>query len=281
MTTDQLPLRPGTRGNFGFGALLGRESRKWWNTRRWWTQVLLWLALLTGFVGFGLFILPGIIDETNAAAEAAGAAEEIEMSGEDFKQEVAYSLFGLAGFMLPIGVIVLAQNQVYGEKASGVAAWILSKPVSRSSYLLAKLMADWVGILVVMVLLPLLPAYLLLHVTVSVSAAAFVQAAALLVLLLLFYHSLAFMMSVVGSSQEMVLGVPLGLFVGGMILTNPLSAVLGDLLLLTPWVLPNAIVGVASGQPLPPPLIINVVAVSLLTVLCLGVAFWQFRRQEL
>ncbi len=282
MTTDSLQPRM-MQGNWsGFPTLFVRESRKWWQTRRWWTQAILWLVILTGFAGFGLFVLPGSIDQANAAAQAAGATDEVELTGEQFRQDVLPTLFGMAGFLLPIGVIVLAQNQVFGEKVSGVAAWILSKPVSRSAYLLAKLVADWFGILLVMVLLPLIPALLLLSAAgIDISLIGILVAVGLLLVLLIFYHSLTFMMSVIGSSSEVILGVSLSVLIGGMVLRDPLAAIFGDLILLTPWLLPNVIIVAATGQPLPHAFLVNAVSVIVLTVVCLGVAFWRFRRQEL
>ena len=61
--------------------------------------------------------------------------------------------FAVAGMALPIGAIIMGQEEVLDEKQSGTAAWILSKPVSRVAFILAKVTANAIGILIIMVLL--------------------------------------------------------------------------------------------------------------------------------
>ena len=61
--------------------------------------------------------------------------------------------FAVAGIALPIGAIIMGQEEVLDEKRSGTAAWILSKPVSRVAFILAKVTANAIGILIIMVLL--------------------------------------------------------------------------------------------------------------------------------
>ena len=282
MTATQAlqPKRPTGRLT-GFGNLVLRESRKWWGTRRWWMQALIWLAILNGFVVFGLHIMPGIVDEAAVEMEANGNSTANLMAGEEFQQDVPNAMFGLATFLLPVGVIILVQSQVYAEKRSGVAAWIMSKPVARPAYLLAKLLADAAGILLVMVVIQMIPAYLLMTSVIEVNTTDFLAAVGMLVLLLLFYQSFTLMMSVIGSSTEVVMGASLGLLLGGLVLKDPLTRMLDDLIFLTPWTLPDAISLTLSGQPLPDVMQVTLVAVPLLTLICLGVMFWQFRRQEL
>jgi ABC-2 type transport system permease protein len=265
----------------GFANLYQRESRKWWRTRRWWIQALLWLALLNGFVVFGLFVMPGMIEQSSAAMEQATANGAEVMTGDQFRQDVPNALFGLATFLLPVGVIIVVQGQVYAEKRSGVAAWILSKPASRAAYLMAKLFADAIGIIVVMVVIPLLPAYLLLSFTLGIHSTGFITASLLLILLLMFYHAVTLLMSVLGNSIEIVLGVPLGMLLGGMILKTVLASLVGNAIFWTPWALPDVITLTVTGQPLPPPMQITIFAVPLLTLVCITIALWQFQRQEL
>jgi ABC-2 type transport system permease protein len=260
----------------GFAVLFRRESRKWWHTRRWWMQALLWLAILGGFTVFSLFVLPGLMEQ----AAAAGNTSDMP-TVEELRQEVPATLFSMMSFLLPIAVILLVQNQVYGEKTSGVAAWVLSKPVSRSAYLLAKFAADALGIFLVIMLVPLLPIYFLLSSVIEVSAGAFLLAGALLLLLLLFYQAFTLMMSVLGNSSEIILGVVLAFLVGGMLLMDPLVMTLGQIAYVLPWGLPDAMVLAAIGQPLPPFLQASILTTGVLTLLCLGIALHQFSRQEL
>jgi len=282
MTVTQA-LRPKrTTGRLtGFGNLVLRESRKWWGTRRWWMQVLIWLVILNGFVVFGLHVMPSIIEQSAAEMEQAAQSGAETMTAEEFQQDVPNVMFGLATFLLPVGVIILVQSQVYAEKRSGVAAWIMSKPVGRPAYLLAKLVVDAIGILLVMIVLQMIPAYILLTSVIEVNTGNFLLAVALLAMTLFFYQSFTLMMSVIGSSTEMVMGISLGVLLGGMVLKDPLTRILNDLIFLTPWTVPDAISLTLSGQPLPDVMQMTLVAVPTLTLVCLGVMFWQFRRQEL
>ena len=265
----------------GFGNLVLRESRKWWGTRRWWMQVIIWLVILNGFVVFGLHVMPSIIEQSAAEMEQAAQSGAETMTAEEFQQDVPNVMFGLATFLLPVGVIILVQSQVYAEKRSGVAAWIMSKPVGRPAYLLAKLVVDAIGILLVMIVLQMIPAYILLTSVIEVNTGNFLLAVGLLAMTLFFYQSFTLMMSVIGSSTEMVMGISLGVLLGGMVLKDPLTRILNDLIFLTPWTVPDAISLTLSGQPLPEVMQMTLVAVPTLTLVCLGVMFWQFRRQEL
>jgi ABC-2 type transport system permease protein len=261
----------------GFGNLFNRESRKWWHTRRWWMQTIIWAGILIGFTVFGLFVMPTIVDQANAEAGNTGSAT---MTGEEFRQDVPNALMGLAVFFLPVGVIILTHSQVYGEKQSGVAAWILSKPVSRQAYLMAKFVADLIGILLIMVLLPLGVSYVITSQEIEVGSE-YLLAMGLVVLLVIFYQSFTLMMSVLGQSSEVVLGVSMGMLLTGMILKGVLTKVLGDLIFATPWMLPDAIGIVVQGNTLPDNMYITLGSVPVLVLICLGVMTWQFQHQEL
>lgn len=265
----------------GLGNLLFREGHKWWGTRRWWMQLVLWLVVLNGFLVFGLFVMPGMVADANAEynqTESSGAAV---MTADEVQQEIPQMFWGIVTFVLPLGVIVLAQGQVYTEKNNGVAAWILSKPVGRSTYLLAKLLADAGGMVLTMVVLQLIPAYLLITSVIEFNATHFVIAAGLLVLLLFFYQAFTMMMSVIGHSTEVVLGASLGVFIGGMLLKDVLITVMGDFFFFTPWALPGTISLTILGQPLSQSMQISIVAELVWAVVCLSVMFWRFQRQDL
>lgn len=265
----------------GFGNLFSRESRKWWHTRRWWMQALIWLVIINGFVFFGLFVMPGLVDESNAQLEETGTSTANMTTGEEFKQDVPNAMLGLAALALPVGVIILTQSQVLGEKRSGVAAWILSKPVARPAYLLAKLLADAAGILLIMVVFQLSLAYLVMASVLNMNLGDYLLATGLLVILVLFYQSFTLMMSALGKSTEIVLGASFGVLLGGLLLKDALASVLDDLVFLTPWAMSDVISVVIKGNHLSGRLLWPVITTPLLTVLCLSVMFWQFRRQEL
>ena len=65
--------------------------------------------------------------------------------------------------------MVFAQDALIGEKRSGTAAWLLSKPVSRTAFLLAKLTADGIGILVTIVIVQGAIGYFVLRAATGIS----------------------------------------------------------------------------------------------------------------
>jgi ABC-2 type transport system permease protein len=77
------------------------------------------------------------------------------------------TFFGFGLFLFTIftliftgaGAIIVAQGTIIGEKQSGTAAWVLSKPVSRTAFLLAKC-AYLPGMLLTMLMIPWIVAIL-------------------------------------------------------------------------------------------------------------------------
>ena len=66
----------------------------------------------------------------------------------------------MAALCVPIAAVSLAQDSILGEKHSGTAAWVLSKPLRRPAYILAKLLAHGLGLFVAWIVLPGVVAYL-------------------------------------------------------------------------------------------------------------------------
>ena len=118
----------------GLRNLLRKELHDWWGTPKGWMQILLWLVILNGMLALVFF---------NPGAGAETAAEDIPGGPGGL-----FPIF--TGIFAPMGVIVLAQSRIIGEKQSGTAAWLLSKPLSRHAFLLSKLLADGMGMLVTM-----------------------------------------------------------------------------------------------------------------------------------
>jgi len=61
---------------------------------------------------------------------------------------------------LPIVAIIIAQDAIIGERQSGTAAWVLSKPVSRPAFILSKLVAGAIGLLVTGIVIQGVVAYI-------------------------------------------------------------------------------------------------------------------------
>ena len=65
----------------------------------------------------------------------------------------------LMAFFPMFAVIVIGQDTIIGEKQSGTAAWVLSAPVSRSAFIMAKLLANTIGFFVTIIVVQGLVAY--------------------------------------------------------------------------------------------------------------------------
>ena len=103
----------------GFGNLLGYELARWWKTRMWWIQCLIWTSIIGFMLGSVFFSAP------------------------DFSLQDAVMLYSIFAGMFPaVGVVILMQGAVVGEKKDGTAAWVLSKPVMRPAFVFSKLIAD-------------------------------------------------------------------------------------------------------------------------------------------
>lgn len=252
----------------GFRPLFAKENRKWWGTSRWWIQAILWLALLNGVLAATLFILPGI---TTPEGEAVMPGTPVDEGVQLF--------FGLSAMALAIGVAILTQDEIIGEKESGTAAWVLSKPVSRRAFVLAKVAAHAIGTTILMIVLPAMGAYVLflLAETGTVPVANFWVAAVVILLHTLFYLMLTLMMGVLVTSRGIVLGASLGFFLVGQLV----AGLIPTLDRATPWLLPNIAVAIALDGSAPGWAYLPVLASLVWIMAFLLIALRQFERAEL
>lgn len=172
----------------GLVNMLDNELGLWWRTRRWWVQAVIWVAM----VGFFLSVVT------------------FTEKGPDFK--AAAIMYGLFGGLPPIiGTIILMQDTLVGEKKDGTAAWILSKPVARSAFVLSKLVAYSISELITMVLLPGFVAYGLLSYSIKapLDVWRFLAVLGILFLNVMFYLTLTLMLGSLSNSRGLVIGIPL------------------------------------------------------------------------
>jgi ABC-2 type transport system permease protein len=263
MTTKIISMTPTReRGwKMGLGNMLAKELAAWYRTRRWWIQCLLWLVILN--VG-------GI---------------DLNIRGDQTVDQAGSGFLTMAGFGLSIAAISMAQDSILGEKHSGTAAWVLSKPLRRPAFVLAKLFAIGLGILVTGIMLPGAVAYFqLTHFGLQgLTPVGFAGAMGLVALHTLFYLTLALMLATLFNGRGPVLGISLGILLSGlMILFFANTAEL--LLAILPWRLVMPLGGgplagyLALGAPLPTST--PIIATAVWCVLFTGVAIWRIRREE-
>ncbi len=181
-------LKRGTSWLRGLDNLLDAELGRWFHTRKWWVQALVWAALVNGILGLMV------------------AGEEGADSGE-----LAMAFTVLLGVFGAIGVCILMQGSIVGEKQSGTAAWILSKPVSRSAFVLAKLVANTAGIAITVVLAQGLIAYLIILAATrtAMRPLGFLGGLSMELVHLFFYITLTLMLGSIFQRRGPVMAVPL------------------------------------------------------------------------
>jgi ABC-2 type transport system permease protein len=262
MTTNTVFLVPRhARGwRMGLSNMLAKENVAWWRTRRWWMQCLIALFFLNFLMAMNLIVGGSISNAVN-------------------------SFMMVAGIVAPIAAIILGQDAIQGERLSGTAAWVLSKPLQRSAFILAKLIAYSVGLLATWIILPGAVAYLELVVfgRVHLPVAGFAAALGLAYLNLLFYLTLVLMLATLLQGRGPVLGITIFLVWAHMI--TPLGTLLADIM---PWRLlhdlgKNGVLQALGGclwQGTPLPTVIPIIVTAAWCVLFTGVAIWRFRREE-
>ena len=245
----------------GLGNLLRAELGGWWQTSSWWIQSLIWIGVINTSIASVIW-----------GAQGAGSVDGVGL----------YALF--TGMFPPIAIIIILQDAIVGEKESGTAAWVLSKPVSRTAFVVSKLIAHTVGVLTTMVLFPSVVAYVQMSLAGEswLSPLRFLGGMAVLGSYQLFYLTLTLMLGTLFNHRAPVIGIPLALAFGQSML---LSAVplLGKIL---PWTLivpleeqghaiaEAVILGISASSMLP------LASTLVLTAVFIVVSLWRFERQE-
>lgn len=237
---------------------MGAGFASWWRTNDWWIQALLWTVILNGSV---------------AVAVWGDAPDGIDV----------FTLFGVMTMFAAIAVAIIMQEAIVGEKRSGTAAWVLSKPVSREAFMLSKLVPNAVGVIVTMIVIP--STVLLLQVSlagVQVSVPRFALGTLVAALNLMFFLTLTLMLGTLFDSAGAVIAIPLAFAFGQQLFVGIPG--LGSVL---PWALvvatgdsdTSVTSAVITGQPIAAPgaLVFTGLACVVFTV----VAFWKWNRTEL
>ena len=259
--TNTLQIADAHGWRSGFTNLLRAENGRWWKSRRWLVQSAVWLAMINGILALTLW------------TEPAG-------SRDSFEALELYTIF--SAVFAVVGVAIIAQGAIVGEKREGTAAWILSKPASRSAVILAKFVGNLIGIVVILVLLQGAVAYMQISLAIGeyISAPQFLLGLGPITLNLIFYLTLSLMLGSVFNVRGPVIGITLA-FVFLQQLAIGLFPVLYQIF---PYALaiPDPGISIALalmlGEPLPAvwPLIVTPVW----SLLFMVVALWRFGREE-
>ena len=281
-SNSELLIRGDSSWLGGFSNLWNKENRRWWGTRFWLIQLIIWALIING-ITFALYQLP--VEETygSESGESSAAEQaEIELMTQHPELIGLIPFMRLAGLGMVIGVLVIAQGAIIGEKQSGTAAWVLSKPVSRSGFIMSKLAGFGLGILGVMCVLEGTFLYIQIWLTTGVQIPLLHYAGMLgLVFLdLLFYLTLSIMLGTIFNSRGALIGIPLVLIFSSMLIPN----IPAWLISIMPWNLldnltqPALALAVVQGQPIQS--FTPIIATVIWCISFIGIAIWRFQREE-
>jgi ABC-2 type transport system permease protein len=252
----------------GLGNLLQGEYSAWFRSSRWWKHLLMWFAIINGMMGMMIY----------ATARAA-------KDGDDGPPMFfMYSLFG--GMFVAFGVMIIMQRVIVGEKRSGTAAWVLSKPVTRTAFVVSRLVVNSIAILLTAVLVPGVILYVTLGLFSSLgwlSPLGFAGALLVIALHTFYWTTLVLMMGTLSESSSAVIAVPMSLFfvfwfgsdmIPGLIYVSPFLLTFSP----DPDNIPSVAASLMSGEPVFSwlPLISTVV----FSIIFIAVAIRRFNRQE-
>ncbi|MBN2549436.1 MAG: ABC transporter permease subunit [Anaerolineales bacterium] len=244
----------------GLGNLHRSEFRRWFGTNMWLWMAVIWTAIFN-------FILAGMV-----------------WRGQ-MPYDEAYTLYCVFGGLFPqIATIIIMQDVLVGEKETGTAAWILSKPVDRKAFVISKFIPNSIGVLLTMVLIPGLVAYI--HISVAtgvwISPLRLLGGLSVLGLNQLFYLTLSLMLGAVFNNRAAVIAIPMAFAFGQQYILSA-APFLANVL---PWSLaislgdpaPQAVApGILVATPFSPgPVWFALVCI----VIFVAVALWRFEKTE-
>jgi ABC-2 type transport system permease protein len=245
----------------GFRSMMRKENARWWSPRSLVFQLLIWLVILNALVAIILFIVPAI--DNNPDQQAANASNLSVQAppaavAADPRMSVANSgmsiFFQLAGFAVFIGAVIFGHDALLKERESGTAAWLLSKPLSRKAFVLSKVLAIVIGVLVIILLAQGLITYALcsLELGSPMPVLPFVAGLGVLSLGILFYLAMAIALGAFTLSRGITLGLPLIIGITGGFFLSIFQALgtFKELGYLVPWNLTSYASSLATGASL-------------------------------
>ena len=255
----ELQVSGGNGPFIGLANVLNKEFGTWWRTRRALLHLALWLLVING-----LLTIIGFDERGGSPAENLDTLIEI--------------FFLAGGLFATIGIVLSTQSSLVSERQMGTAEWVLSKPVTRESFLLAKITIDGASFLWLAVVVP---STVFLYQTLYFSyllpePGPFLLGLVLHVQHLVFYLTLTLALGAFLSSRGAVAGGAIGFLFAGAIVPNFFPSTK----LLMPWGHLELASLVGRGESLPPGAWQPIILTGLYIVLLMLLAIWRFRREE-
>ena len=209
---DAFILESGHGWSRGLNNMLRIGLASWFKTRSWWVHCLIW----GGIIGFIL--------------AAVAFSPEKPSFGE------LVMLFGVfIGLFPAVGVTIVMQDAIVSEKREGTAAWVLSKPVTRPAFVISKVIANTIGVLVTMVVVPGIIAYAILSIAQKslINPLGFLEAMLIILVNHFFFLSLTLLLGTLFAGRGPVIGIPLAV----LFFQQNLIGLLPALRFVLPWTL--------------------------------------------
>ena len=252
----------------GLSNLLRGEWSSWFKSSRWWKQLLMWFLIINVMMGIMVYAT------TVATLEGSDGPPIFLM----------YGIFG--GMFVAFGVMIVMQRVLVREKNSGTASWVLSKPVTRTAFVVSRLLVNSIAIQLTSVIVPGFFLYITLGMFSDLgwlSPLGFMVAILMVALHTFYWIAFVLMMGTFFESSSGVIAVPMALFFTfwmGTGLVPPLIYFSPLLLTFSPDQdqISSLTASFMTGAPVFSwlPLISTVVS----CVIFIAVAIWRFNRQE-
>ena len=252
----------------GLGNLLQGEYSSWFKSSRWWKHLIMWFSIIN------LMMVIMIIASAEAAKDGGDGPPVLFM----------YGIFG--GMFVAFGVMIIMQRVLVREKRSGTAAWVLSKPVTRTAFIVSRLVVNSIAILLTSVVVPGVIFYITLGLFSDLgwlSPFGFIAALLMVSLHTFYWIALVLMLGTLFESSGGVIAVPMALFfvfwmgtgmIPGLIYISPLLLTFSP----APEQMSALSVSFITGEPVFSwlPLIATIVS----CVIFIAVAIRRFNSQE-
>ncbi|QBD76801.1 hypothetical protein EPA93_12620 [Ktedonosporobacter rubrisoli] len=246
-TSPHLKNKDANGWSAGLLPMWRQESRLWWGHLGWLKSCVIWLILINGFQALVL-------------SDAAGK-KSFDVG------EILFELNIVSLMFYGIGTILAGQGKIIDDKQSQIVSWLLSKPLSRVSFILSKY-AALTGMLPTMILLPSLVTFILIYLRLGVWATPSQILLTILweVVVVLLLYSLTLLLGTLFMKRSLVAGI-------GIISTFILMQLEGSR-----WLQP-VMKDIADGQALRPGL--AMVGLFLVAALLAVLAIVRFKQSEL
>jgi ABC-2 type transport system permease protein len=244
----------------GFTNLMRREISYQWSIRNLLIHGVVWLVLLN-------LVLALVI--------------ELESNNNTITTSISTFVF-IASLLPPIGIIVLSQGAILNERQSGTAAWVLSKPTTRTAFVVSKLIVMGVGFLLIAMVLQSLFAYSQLSLAQNqmLPVGPFLSAIFLLSLNIIFYLCLTIMLGTFFDRRLAILGIPVALVILQAFTVGLLSRITDWL----PYIFPGSLFEISTALMIDQGTqywLLPIVTTLALSALFVYIAIRRFKTEEL